>query len=512
MKLFRNAISRSGHPKTECMSAHKDHNPVIHDASHYPRHLQCRVKGPDGKQVALVPIWMPLSIMASHAVKAAGGSDEVASIASFAVVAQGNAIIKNIKEGVVLNEEDVLGCIDAVARNTRETLLRTVGDRQIANEVEIMIRGGGELILNSDRGDGLDDSRDDRSNSMLCEDAQSIATNVLNNFDSDMTSASYCMVSEYATNECVAKKIRKSLDSTSCTRSISSRTTTYDLTNSEPERIRPIFGRNALLPAWTWDARNATLSKQLTETSTGPVSSSDFLKCHSELRKLKQPTPSFEPTLDSSKNDSLYGTTNEASLYGTASTFNIDTFSPVLPTCHKNKSYEVAGCSKVSMDPSLGIKKSIGHDANHGENSSLFPNSISTRSAAHRGQGIFPITSNDIDIMPNHYSVTDNINDHDTEFGHSITTKSIQSVMKGKGCCSLNIKYSVPITVSRIDELMEDEISTKSPMTLTYQSYVEPGKEVDDITFLNAPANNKKSLLKRTKMLLRKLNCTKLSE
>jgi hypothetical protein len=155
----------------------------------------------------------------------------------------------------------------------------------------------------------------------------------------------------------------------------------------------------------------------------------------------------------------------------------------------------------------------MAHNGNHRGNTPLFPNSIGSRSAAHREQDIFAITSNnDMDIMPYHYSVTDNINDHNTEFGQSITTKSIQSEMKEKGCCSFNIKYSFPITTPGIEDYTEDEMSTRSPMTLTYQSYVEPGKEVDDITFLKAPTNNEKSILKRTKMLLRKLNCTKRSE
>eukprot|EP00804_Cyclotella_cryptica_P031241 CCRYP_011070-RA/>CCRYP_011070-RA protein AED:0.41 eAED:0.41 QI:0/-1/0/1/-1/1/1/0/519 len=516
MKLFPTAKSQSGHPKNESMSAHKNHRPALHDASHYPRHLQCIVRGPDGKRFALVPIWMPLSIMSSYAVKAAGRSDglngfsldEVASMASVAVIAQGNAIIKNIREGGILNEEDVFGCIDAVARNTRDTLLRTVGDRKIADEVEAMIRGGGELILNSNRGDFYDESRDDQA---LCDDVQSIATTILNNFDSDMMSTSYGMMSEYATNDSVANKNRKALDSTTCSQSISSSTTTCDPLYSDPERIQPVFGWSALLPAWTWDARHANLSTQLTESSTGQVSLSYLLKNQSELETPKHATPSFDPTWDTSKNASLYAATNDTSMYETASTFNMDTFSPIPSTFYRTSLYELPECPNLSMEPALDRNTSIALDASHNGNTSLIPNTINSGCAANMGPGIFAITSNnDTSVMLIDNNVTDIMNDQNTEFGQSITTKSIQSQMKEKGCCSCNVKYSCPETTPHTEDHIEDQRSTSSPMTQTYQSYVEPGKEVDDITFLKAQTNNeKKSFLKRTKVFLRNLNCAK---
>jgi hypothetical protein len=473
----------------------KEHNASIQSAAPHPCQLKCKVKGPDGNQVALVPICLPLSIMASYAVKAAGGSDEVACIASVAVIAQGNSIVSQMKTEALLTEREVNEYIDTVAIKTRETVMCTVGEKRIADEVEAMIRGGGQLIINSNKEEEpYEESRDDNSegnDAMIAEDVQSIATSVLNNFDRDLgVSTSYGMKSENTTEEDVAMKPSR-FHSTMTAQ-------TYSTSTTDNQTTIDVKGEPSVFRFWVWGTPNNKITAAQSTASSELASLDKILQAHSELQPSKQPT-SFDRTLD---------TSNNANEYGTTSTFNLDTFSPVPPTFYNTIPHDIlGGCPNLSMEPVSDNEapttlKTKQNDAYHG-----LVAKVDSSDYTNTGRGIFAISSNiDVSNAPNFPVNITNTSGRDNKpenlnFDQSVTTRSIQSQLIRHGCCSLNAPCSCP-EATRQKHNFNDQAST-SPQT--YQSYVEPGKEVDDITFLNT--QRKMSLVKRLSRIFRMMNC-----
>jgi hypothetical protein len=459
----------------------KKNSPTIQYAAPHPDQFKCKVNGPDGKSVALVPICLPLSIMASYAVKAAGGSDEVACMASVAVVHHGNTIVNDITPDTILNDKDSLGYIDTVARHTRETLLRKIGDEHIASEVENMIRGGGELILNGtnqQEDDACDETRDDEydeDSRMIGDDVQTIATSVLNNYD-EMTNESFPVVSQYETNESAAQISRRSLD-TSVLPSYASTFQEHSITSSPG--TNPVFGWNALLPACT---STGYASTQMTST-TGPVSMSQVINNHHLLAPSQ--TKSLASTWNASHNGGMTTMTNETSLYAKSSTFNMDTFAHVPPEFYKTDSQELEGCPNLSIEPAFSDDNMM--DGNDDILVAVKANSRGILAVASDTNVVSSITDEAMNgnlagSQPNPYT------------NRSITTNSIQS--KG-GCCNI---------FGRCQDFGVD-VEHKDQMTLEYQSVIELGMEVDDLTTLNSQSQNssqsppkkKKSRLNRLK-------------
>lgn len=464
--------------------------PSLQNAAPHPCQLRCKVKDTDGNEVASVPICLPLSIMASCAVKAAAGSDELARIASVAVIDHGNAVVSRMRKDIPLSELDVNEYIDAVATNTRNKIMSMAGDPRIADEVETMIRGGGQIILDSNKDENVqEESRDDDDENDLIAsddilsiaDVQSIATSVLNNLDRDMmmSAPNNGLVSQYATNDTVAMKPKMEYTwgpSGSCSTTVAS-SPEYRAAEQTPFR----FG------FWAWNCspeqHHNEVMKQVTQTTSGQGSLDKVLQNHSEL--LPPQTASFDPT---------WGTSNSTQEYEATSTFNLDTFTPVPQNFYQIIPHDFLGCPNLSMEP---VPETKGSEEIHMGtlHKHVVRKAVSSEHTMDgTGHGIFAISSNHETTKPAIPAVATSARvQPQSNLGRLVSNNADQS--------SYNPPCSCPGFAHT--QLRNDQDSTNGQ---TYQSFIEPGKEVDDITYLNAP-KKKQSLFNRVKCIFGKLNC-----
>lgn len=498
MKLFSASKARL-HQRREIPV--KSTGSTFHSADPHPCQLKCKVKGPDGNQVALVPICLPLSIMASYAVKAAGGSDEVACLASVAVVAQGNAIVSKMKTETLMTKGDVLSYVDTVARNTHHTIMTTVGDRHIADEVEAMIRGGGQLILKSnEERNTCRESRDDCENDAGDgEDVQSIATSVLNNFDQYMMGSSpYGTRSDYVTNDIVAQnrsKIRSKSDSR-FQNSFTSPTMSFSTASSEKQRMEDLHIKSS----WFGSTTGAADTKEKAYTVNKMNSLDNILQTQSELQQSRHEAAiPYDTTCD---------TSNNANEYETTSTFNLDTFHPVPSTFYQAIPHNFLGCPNLSMEP---VTDNIASLAPQSSQKDILAEVDRSGYIINSGRGIFAVSShigvNTNPKVPSGRDLQNNINHpYSNNTDPSVSTRGIQSQMKHRIYTFNNLPYPSPEEdrALHLQSCPIDQESTNSPYT--YQSYIEPGKEVDDITFLNVQ-KEKISMIGRVRRLFVKMNC-----
>ena len=448
-------------------------------AAPHPCQLKCKVKGPDGKQVALVPICLPLSIMASHAVKSAGGSNEVACLASVAVVAQANAFVSRMKTEALMTQDDVFNYVDTVARNTHHTIVMAVGDRHIADEVEAMIRGGGQLILKSnEEQNAYQESRDDdydEKDVRDVEDAQSIATSVLNNFDHHMMGGTLYGRSEYASNDAVARNHSKVVNR-------------KDMASNEKQSLY-----------WFRSTAGDEDTTEKARTNDEMISLDNVMQAHSELHQ-----PRYGPEI-------TYNTTCETSNnvheYETFSTFNLDTFHPVPSTFYQAIPHKFLGCPNLSMEP---ISDNVAPLASQGNQSEHVRNTDRSNYSMCSGRGIFAISSHvGIDAtaeLPSGRDLQNNTNHpHNNNTNLSVTRECAQLQMKRK-LCTFDDSLHSPSVDDRARQSQNFPNDQESTSPYTYQSYIEPGKEVDEITFLNTP-KEKNSVMSRVRRLFVEMSC-----
>ena len=408
----------------------------------HPNQLTCKVKGPNGNQVASVPIYLPLSIMASYAVTSNGGSDELAEIASDAVIAQGISCARQMNV-------HVLDYINSLANHAYNTIMSKTGDRVIADEVKTMILGGGKLILKSNNNaitNQCQESRDDDANdAMTGEDVQSIATSVLNNFEPYRVRSAYAINDRVATTKKVA--ITQEPSFLSPTYSIESVAANHAARKDE-----------ITTSSWFW-ACNTTKDTQIQSSSLDKV-----LNGH----QAKQPT-SIDPTWDTSNN------TNE---YEVTSTFNIDTFSPV-PTTFYKVPHDRLGCPNLSMEPVKHIR--IEKMSIQNENDVVEKAASSEYIMNSTGRGIVEMyNQNDINIVTELHEIT-NKTDQPTNDNQSINTDNIQSQITIGDCFTFNAQFSCPGAV------IPPKYCDQTSSTEKLQSSDNFGLHVGDITGLNIP-------------------------
>lgn len=114
--------------------------------------FQVRVQGPDGKSEAVMPIWVPLSIMASSATRTANQPEPVSQTVADAVIGHGNSLAqKRLRaiSGTSSFRVDVLGQISIASQKASQALVNAGGSRHAANAVEEAIKGGGKLLIPS---------------------------------------------------------------------------------------------------------------------------------------------------------------------------------------------------------------------------------------------------------------------------------------------------------------------------------------------------------------------------
>jgi hypothetical protein len=389
--------------------------------------------------------------------------------------------------------------IDTITTNTRETMISSGGDYRIADEVEAMIRGGAQLILNSNKEENVhhmqEESRDDDENDLTVgEDVQSIATSVLQNFDRDlmMSTSIHEMTSTYA--------IDGRYDYTWGPSGSCSTTVTEAQKNDKDERAPSRFG------FWAWQSpqderEDNNIAVQVTESTSGPGS----------LDKILQKQSLNPPRQHSSGPTFTWDTSNNANEYETTSNFVLDTFHPVPQNFYQSISHDFLGCPNISMEPASGDTPTKPNINRRAVDKKTDSSDYTMTSAG--GRGIFAIhtmptfPANAADVsnvqqISNSSTAKEHVNAN-----HSVTTRSIESQIGKRGCCSFkhhpcscpDDRLSTPAAPPR-----NDHESANSPQT--YQSYMEPGKECDDITFLNVQ-EKKQSLLSRVKQVFSKMNC-----
>ncbi|KAL7471796.1 hypothetical protein ACHAXS_012118 [Conticribra weissflogii] len=102
-------------------------------------------------ETATIPIWTPLSIMAASAARVAGESDDVAQIASDAVVCYGNDLANFWRGGKNENFEkiDPMERVLEAANRASDAMLRAGGKSEAAVAGKDAVEGGGKLLLSS---------------------------------------------------------------------------------------------------------------------------------------------------------------------------------------------------------------------------------------------------------------------------------------------------------------------------------------------------------------------------
>ena len=446
---------------------HHDINGSHENAHPHPNQLTCKVKGPDGNQVASVPIYLPLSIMASYAVTSKGGSDKLAALASDAVIAQGTSCARQMNSAA-----HVLDYINSLANHAHNAIMSKTGDRVIADEVKTMILGGGQLILNSHNNtidNQCQESREDDANDAMTDgDIQSIATSLFSVSP---------VRSVYAVNDRVAATTKLAI-----THEPSFLSPTYSIDSvATNHTARQDEGTTSFMEVW---ACNTTKDTEIPRSS----SLDKVLDGH----QTKQST---DPTWDMSNN------TNE---YEATSTFKLDTFFPVPATFYKVP-HDLLECPNLSMEPVIDNSEHIHTEMiiNQDENDhGLIEKAVSSDYTMNStGRGILAMNShNNINMVAELQEAT---NSQPTNANRSVNTDNIQSQMMIGDCCAFNAPCSRPDTVIP-QKHCDQTSSTKEPYD--YQSSDDYGLEVDDITFLNAP-KKKLPLLKRMRHKFCKWNC-----
>eukprot|EP00578_Thalassiosira_sp_NH16_P031048 CAMPEP_0181077304 /NCGR_PEP_ID=MMETSP1071-20121207/881_1 /TAXON_ID=35127 /ORGANISM="Thalassiosira sp., Strain NH16" /LENGTH=691 /DNA_ID=CAMNT_0023158543 /DNA_START=343 /DNA_END=2418 /DNA_ORIENTATION=+ len=112
-----------------------------------PPGILVRVMGSDGKSEAAIPIWIPLSIMASSSAKNAGQSEEISQVVANAVIDYGNTITQDYYNSG--GPIDIMAEITTLSRKASLALIMAGGSTYAANAVAKAIKGGGVLLASS---------------------------------------------------------------------------------------------------------------------------------------------------------------------------------------------------------------------------------------------------------------------------------------------------------------------------------------------------------------------------
>jgi len=112
-----------------------------------PREFLVRVMGSDGKSEAAIPIWIPLSIMASSTAQNAGQSEVISQAVAKAVIDYGDLVTKDYYD--MHRPIDIIDEIATVSQKASHALIMAGGSSHAAMTVEKSILGGGVLLVPS---------------------------------------------------------------------------------------------------------------------------------------------------------------------------------------------------------------------------------------------------------------------------------------------------------------------------------------------------------------------------